>query len=158
MKGFILSFSNARIRTTLCHLKLYPIVARQATYALLPDNYRLGERFNWWEQNRCDVNACPLICHLPELKENPDFYSQKRDLVNSKALFPEYKQVRSQVLQNCIERVKKAFERFLKGDSNGKKSGSPRFKGVSRYHSLTFPKVKQDCLDGKFITCLVLAR
>ena len=88
-----------------------------ATYALLPDNYRLGERFNWWEQNRCDVNACPLICHLPELKDNPDFYSQKRDLVNSKALFPEYKQVHSQVLQNCIERVKKAFDRFLKGDS-----------------------------------------
>ena len=115
-------------------------------------NYRLGERFNWWEQNRCDVNACPLICHLPELKDNPDFYSQKRDLVNSKALFPEYKQVHSQVLQNCIERVKKTFDRFLKGDSNGKKSGRPRFKGVGRYHSLTFPKVKQDCIDGKFIT------
>jgi transposase len=31
-------------------------------------NYRLGERFNWYEQNRCDVNACPLICHLPELE------------------------------------------------------------------------------------------
>jgi len=28
----------------------------------------------------------------------------------------------------------------------------PGFKGVGRYHSLTFPKVKQDCLDGKFIT------
>jgi putative transposase len=38
-------------------------------------NYRLGERFNWWEQNRCDVNACPLICYLPELKPNPDFHS-----------------------------------------------------------------------------------
>ncbi|WP_227873473.1 helix-turn-helix domain-containing protein [Aphanothece sacrum] len=22
-------------------------------------NYRLAERFNWWERNRCDVNSCP---------------------------------------------------------------------------------------------------
>ena len=114
-------------------------------------NYRLGERFNWYEQNRCDINACPLICHLPELKDNPDFYSQKRDLVNSKALFPEYGDIHSQVLQNCIERVKKTFDRWLKGDSNGKKSGKPRFNGVGRYRSFTFPQVKQDCIAGKFI-------
>lgn len=65
-------------------------------------NYRLGERFNWWEQNRCDVNACPLICYLPELKDRPDFYSQKRDLVNSKKLFPEYKDLPSHTLQDVI--------------------------------------------------------
>ncbi len=46
-------------------------------------NYRLAERLNWYEQNRSPVNACPLICYLPELKEKPDFYSQKRDLVNT---------------------------------------------------------------------------
>ena len=114
-------------------------------------NYRLGERFSWYERNRCDINACPLICHLPELRDNPDFYSQKRDLVNSKRLFPEYRAVNAQVLQNCIERVKKTFDRWLKGDSNGKKSGKPRFKGVGRYRSFTFPQVNQDCIQGKFI-------
>ncbi|MGG6281851.1 RNA-guided endonuclease InsQ/TnpB family protein [Leptolyngbya sp. AN03gr2] len=114
-------------------------------------NYRLGERFNWYEQNRCDINACPLICYLPELKENPDFYSQKRDLVNSKKLFPEYAEIYSQVLQDCVARVKKTFDRWLKGDCNGKKSGKPRFKGVGRYRSFTFPQMKQDCIQGKFI-------
>jgi putative transposase len=114
-------------------------------------NYRLGERFNWYEQNRCDINACPLICHLPELKDQPDFYSQKRDLVNSKALFPAYQSIHSQVLQNCVERVKKTFDRWLKGDANGKRSGKPRFKGVGRYRSFTFPQIKQDCITGKFI-------
>jgi len=114
-------------------------------------NYRLGERFSWYERNRCDINACPLICHLPELKDQPDFYSQKRDLVNSKRLFPEYGKIHSQVLQNCIERVKKTFDRWLKGDINGKKSGKPRFKGVGRYRSFTFPQIKQDCIQGKFI-------
>ena len=114
-------------------------------------NYRLSERFNWYDQNRCDVNACPLICHLPSLKDNPDFYSQKRDLVNSKALFPEYKAIHSQVLQDCVERVKKTFDRWLKGDCNGRKSGKPRFKGVGRYRSFTFPQMKQDCIQGKCI-------
>jgi putative transposase len=114
-------------------------------------NYRLGERFNWYEQNRSPVNACPLICYLPVLRDRPDFYSQKRDLVNSKRLFPEYKKVHSQVLQDCVERVKKTFERWLTGDSNGKKSGKPRFKGQGRYRSFTFPQMKQDCINGKFI-------
>jgi putative transposase len=119
-------------------------------------NYRLGERFSWYEQNRCDLNACPLICYLPELKENPDFYSQKRDLVNSKKLFPESKKVQSQVLQDCVERVKKSFDRWLTGDKNGKKSGKPRFKGVGRYRSFTFPQMKQDCVNGNLITFPVL--
>jgi putative transposase len=114
-------------------------------------NYRLSERFNWYEQNRCDINACPLICHLPQLKDSPDFYTQKRDLVNSKALFPEYAEIHSQVLQDCIARVKKTFDRWLKGDRNGKKSGKPRFKGMGRYRSFTFPQMKQDCMQGKFM-------
>jgi putative transposase len=121
-------------------------------------NYRLAERFNWWEQNRCNVNVCPLICHLPKLKEQPDFYSQKRDLVKSKVLFPEYADVNAQVLQNCVERVKKAFDRWLKGDCNGKRSGKPRFKGKGRYRSFTFPQIKQDCINGKFITLPTFGR
>jgi putative transposase len=114
-------------------------------------NYRLGERFDWYEQNRCDINACPLICYLPELKDKPDFYSQKRDLVNSKALFPAYQEIHSQVLQDCVGRVKKTFDRWQKGDSSGKRSGKPRFKGQGRYRSLTFPQMRQDCIQGKFI-------
>jgi putative transposase len=88
---------------------------------------------------------------LPQLRDNPDFYSQKRDLVNSKKLFPEYADIYSQVLQECVARVKKTFDRWLKGDGNGKKSGKPRFKGVGRYRSFTFPQMKQDCIQGKFI-------
>jgi len=43
-------------------------------------NRMLGERLDWWEQNRCSVNACPLICHLPELKDRPNYYNQKTQL------------------------------------------------------------------------------
>jgi len=115
-------------------------------------NYRLAERFNWWEQNRCDVNACPLICNLPELKDRPDFYSQKRDLVNSKKLFPEYKELPSHTLQDVIARVEKTISRWLSGDSNGKRSGKPRFKGKGRFLRIAFPDpVKPEHIDGRFI-------
>ena len=114
-------------------------------------NYRLGERFNWYEKNRSSINSCPLVCHLPQLKERPDYYSQKKDLINTKKLFAEYKNIHSQVLQDVIKRVKLTFDRWLKGDSNGKHSGKPRFKGIGRYHSFTYPQMKQDCINGKRI-------
>jgi putative transposase len=115
-------------------------------------NYRLAERFNWWEQNRCDINACPLVCHLPDVKDRPNFYSQKRDLVNSKKQFPEYKELPSHSLQDVIARVEKAFDRWLSGDSNGKRSGKPRFKGRGRYRSIGFPDpIKSEHINGRFI-------
>ena len=51
-------------------------------------NYRLAERFNWWEKNGCNLNACPLICHLRELKEQPNYYTQKRDLYQIRLPYP----------------------------------------------------------------------
>ncbi|MCY7285736.1 MAG: transposase [Cyanobacteria bacterium CAN_BIN43] len=115
-------------------------------------NYRLGERFNWWEQNRCDINACPLICYLPEPKDKPDYFSQKSDLLNSKKLFPKYKKLPSGTLQDVIARVDKAFDRWLAGDVSGKRSGKPRFKGAGRYRTLGFPApIKPEHIDGQFI-------
>ncbi|MBW4612553.1 MAG: helix-turn-helix domain-containing protein [Desmonostoc vinosum HA7617-LM4] len=92
-------------------------------------NYLLAERFDWYEQNRCSVDRCPLICHLPELKEQPNYYNQKASLVQLKIDRPWYKDVHSQVLQEVPKKVELAFDRWLKGDVNGKKSGKPRFKG-----------------------------
>ncbi len=115
-------------------------------------NYRLAERFTWYERNRCDVNACPLICHLPELKDRLDFYSQKRDLVTSKKRFPEYQELPSHTLQDVVARVEKAFDRWLRGDRNGQRSGKPRFKGQGRFRSIAFPDpVKPEHIDGRFI-------
>ncbi|NEQ87613.1 MAG: helix-turn-helix domain-containing protein, partial [Moorea sp. SIO2I5] len=111
-------------------------------------NYLLADRFNWYEKNRCPVNACPLvICHLPQLRNNPDYYSQKKTLPNLKKTHPWYKDIHSQVLQDVVKRVKLAFERFIKGDSNGKRSGKPRFKKQHRYRTFTYPQMKEWCLE-----------
>lgn len=115
-------------------------------------NYRLWERFNWWDSNRCPINACPLVCSIAPPTEPPEYYGQKRDLVITKAKYPEYREIYSDVLQDCIGRVKKTFDRFLKGDSAGHRSGKPRFKPSSRYRSFTYPRMKAGCITGKFIT------
>jgi putative transposase len=114
-------------------------------------NYLLADRFSWYEQNRSPVNACPLVCHLPELRDNPDYYSQKKKLPQLKKTHPWYSEIYSQVLQDVVKRVKLTFDRFLKGDSNGKRSGKPRFKGRNRYRTFTYPQVKDGCLQGSLI-------
>ncbi|NEQ83902.1 MAG: transposase [Moorea sp. SIO2I5] len=114
-------------------------------------NYLLAERFSWYEQNRCSINACPLVCHLPKLRENPDYYSQKKTLPNLKKTHPWYKEIHSQVLQDVVKRVKLAFDRFIKGDSSGRRSGRPRFKKLHRYRTFTYPQIKQGCLKYNLI-------
>ncbi len=115
-------------------------------------NYLLADRFNWYEQNRCSINSCLLICHLPDLRDNPDYFSQKKTLPQLKKNRPWYGVLQSQVLQDCVKRVDLAFKRFLKGDSNGKKSGRPRFKGKNRYKSFTFPSLSRNPINGSVLS------
>ncbi|RIH86850.1 RNA-guided endonuclease InsQ/TnpB family protein [Calidithermus roseus] len=71
------------------------------------------------------------------------FYEQKRHLPEIRAELPEYKHIHSQVLQNVIERVDKAFQGFFRRVKAGEKPGYPRFKGQGRYDSFTFPQANQ---------------
>lgn len=115
-------------------------------------NYRLAERFNWYESTRCPVNLCSLVsCSIAPIVEQPDYYWQKRDLLNTKKLFSEYKQIYSQVLQDCIARVKKTFDRYINVDKTGKRSGKPRFKSKSRYNTFTYTQMSQECIKNNKI-------
>lgn len=114
-------------------------------------NWMLADRFDWWEMNRCPVNACPLICSIAEPREQPEYYGQKRSLVTLKQDRPWYKEIHSQVLQDMVMRVKLAFDRYIKGDCNGKRSGKPRFKSANRYRSFTYPQASIDWIDGNKI-------
>ncbi|MGB3557012.1 MAG: transposase [Geitlerinemataceae cyanobacterium] len=121
-------------------------------------NYLLADRLNWYEQNRSPINACPLVCHLPELRDHPDYYSQKKTLPQLKKSHPWYGEIYSQVLQDVVKRVQVTFDRFLKGDSNGKRSGRPRFKARDRYRTFTYPQMKEGCLQGKLINLPMLGK
>lgn len=114
-------------------------------------NYLLADRFDWYEMNRCPINACPLVCSIAEPREQPEYYGQKRSLVFLKEERLWYKDIQADVLQDMVKRVDLAFSRFIKGDSNGKRSGKPRFKGENRYRTFAYQRVKPDCIQGNRI-------
>ena len=121
-------------------------------------NYLLAERFNWWKYNRSDLvipqgEYCLRWCEIGsgELRDNPDWHSQSASLPKLKKERPWYKDIYSQVLQECVKRVKLAFDRFITGDSKGNRSGRPRFKSKSRYRTLTFPSIPDKNLMGNKI-------
>lgn len=61
------------------------------------------------------------------------------------------KSINSQVLQNVVERLDKAYQAFFRRLKRGEKAGFPRFKGMNRYHSFTYPQSGY-LLEGKYIT------
>lgn len=116
-------------------------------------NRQLGDRFDWWEMNRTNVNACPLIASICAPREKPNYYSQKQQLpIIKKDLVKvfhsgellDFKQVDSTILQDVSKRVDKAFERFIVGDSKGGRSGKPRFKTEADYRTMTFSMANDD--------------
>ena len=114
-------------------------------------NYRLSRGISRWKDNRCPVNACLLIMPIPKLRNHPDYYSQKKNLVNTFTRFRQYKLIHSQVLPDCIKQVKLAFDRWFKVDRNGPILGKQRLKGKGRYRSFTYPQIKPDCVEGNKI-------
>ena len=129
-------------------------------------NKQLGDRFDWWQNNRNNINACPLICSLPGLRNNPDFYSQKKQLpiikedlvkVGHSGELLDFTCVPSQTLQDVSKRVDLAFSRLLKGDCSGNRSGKPRFKNTARYRTMkvegqaiTIERIEKDWLFLSF--------
>jgi putative transposase len=98
----------------------------------------------FWTLNRCRelYNAA-----LSERKDayrmagkSISYYEQKRDLPEIKEIRPEYHDIYSQVLQDVLLRLKRAFDRFFERGKLGEKPGYPRFQGRNRYASFTYPQ------------------
>ncbi len=75
-----------------------------------------------------------------ERGETVGFYEQKRKLTEMRAVTPEYKALHSQVLQNVLERLDKAFKAFFRRVKAGETPGYPRFQGRNRYDSFCYPQ------------------
>ncbi|SMO90210.1 RNA-guided endonuclease InsQ/TnpB family protein [Melghirimyces algeriensis] len=78
------------------------------------------------------------------------YYEQKKTLPARKKAIPALKEVHSQVLQNVVERLDKAYKAFYRRVQNGGKTGFPRFKGESRYRSFTYPQ-SGFSVEGKYL-------
>jgi putative transposase len=111
-------------------------------FRLYPNKQQEEKLF--WTLNRCRelYNAA-----LSERKDayrmagkSISYYEQKRDLPEIKEMRSEYHDIHSQVLQDVLLRLKRAFDRFFERVKNGEKPGYPRFQGRNRYNSFTYPQ------------------
>lgn len=67
-------------------------------------------------------------------------YQQLMFLPELKAEKPGLEQIHSQVLQNVVDRLDKAFQGFFRRCKTGEKIGFPRFRGMYRYNSFCYPQ------------------
>jgi putative transposase len=70
-------------------------------------------------------------------------------LPDLKAAFPDYTEVHSQVLQDVLLRVERAYQAFFRRVQAGETPGYPRFQGKDRSNSFTYPQYGNGAiLDG----------
>jgi putative transposase len=67
-------------------------------------------------------------------------YQQLMLLPELKIEKPALESIHSQVLQNVVDRLDKAYQAFFRRCKNGEKPGFPRFRGVHRYNSFCYPQ------------------
>ena len=130
-----------QIQTTM-HLKTfrYRLRPTKAQEATLTEQLRLCRNlYNAALQERRDAYR--------KAKKTVTGYDQMKYLTEIKAALPEYAGVYSQVLQDVIKRLDKAFKAFFRRVAStnvcgrsGEKPGYPRFQGKGRYDSICYPQ------------------
>lgn len=95
-------------------------------------NCGLEHRILAYRQRRASVYAYQQINELPGIKE----------------VFPDYKNIYSQVLQDVLRRLDKTFSSFFRRVKTGEKPGFPRYKGENRYHSFTYPQPQENMIPA----------
>src|SRR5262245_41421343 len=85
-------------------------------------NAALEERREAWRMCHVSITLAGQSAQLPDIK-------QAR---------PEYQEIHSQVLQDVLTRLDRAFQAFFRRVKNSEKPGYPRFKPGFRYDSFTY--------------------
>jgi putative transposase len=68
------------------------------------------------------------------------YYQQKAELPGIKTAMPDYGEVHSQVLQDGVQRVERAFQAFFRRVKSGETPGYPSVHGRDRSNSFTYPQ------------------
>jgi putative transposase len=128
MKAHICSCYNIDMRTY--KYRLYPTTEQKFRLENTLETCRslynaaLAERRYAYRQQRKNIGRLQQLNELPGMKES----------------VPEFQQVHSQVLQDVLIRVDKAFDAFFRRVKSGEKLGYPRFRGKGWYDSFTYPQ------------------
>jgi putative transposase len=112
------------VRTTSTY-KLKPTPQQEQALAFVVRRCRelynagLQERHEAWQKCGVSITAASQSAQLPDITEAR----------------PEYREAHSQVVQDVLTRLDRAFQRFFARLKNGAAAGYPRFHGAARYNS-----------------------
>lgn len=127
--------------------RIYPNITQEQSLIEWMDicrvayNYGLREIKDWCNSRKCLVDRCS-IGHEYIMAADSPFPSEVKQLnalPNAKKVFPRLGEVPSQVLQQAIKQLHRAWEGFQKIGH-----GFPRFKKFGQFKSLLFPQFKQN--------------
>jgi putative transposase len=99
-------------------------------------NYALREIKDWCDSRKCPIDRCSLEKEYiqPADLKFPGEVQQLNNLPKAKKEFPKLGEVPSQVLQQAVKQLHRAWEYFHK-----REFGFPRFKKYGQFKSLLFP-------------------
>jgi putative transposase len=106
-------------------------------------NAGLQERRDAWQKCAVSITAASQSAQLPEIKD----------------VRPEYRDIHSQVLQDVLTRLDRAFQAFFRRVKAGETPGYPRFKGADRFSSFTYKQFGNGAsLDNGFLVLSKIGR
>lgn len=131
--------------------RIYPDITQEARMLTWMEacrkvyNYALRERKDWIGSRKCAVNACSIRSEyiIPVDTPYPDYYKQQNALTPVKKDNPELQDVQSQVLQDALKRLDRAFKFMME-----RGFGFPRFKKFGQYRCFVFPQFKSNPVTG----------
>ncbi|MEM9544280.1 MAG: transposase [Cyanobacteria bacterium P01_E01_bin.42] len=114
-------------------------------------NYALGQRYDYLRRTRSQVDRCSLVSEsIGEIPKPVNYYTQQSALKETKILFPDYKEIYSEIQQINLQRLDKAWKRWRVPDKKGKRGGRPKFKKAGELRSFEFSRVNHSKATIKF--------
>ena len=104
-------------------------------------NFALRQRKDWCASRRSPINACSIQSeYIISVDEPfPNYHRQAKQLTEAKKQYPQLKLVHSQVLQQTLRTLDRAWE-----DMKARGFGFPRFKNKYRMRSFVFPQLGKE--------------
>src|SRR5579864_6061077 len=130
---------NPNVRRSAYKFRLYPTKKQIGT--LEWTLRRCKELYNAALQERRDAYQ---LCGV-----SVSYGMQADQLPALKQLREEYQDIHSQVQQDVLKRLDKAFDAFFRRLKNGQTPGYPRFKSGDRYDSFTYPQAGYEIRGGR---------
>jgi putative transposase len=89
--------------------------------------------------------------------ERVNFATQCRQLTEIRAADPEYAKLDREATEWTLRQLERAFDGFFRRVKSGQRPGYPRFKGRSRFNSMTYRRYGWS-LDGRHLTLRGIGR